>query len=279
MPVTDPIALIVCSDERAETLARVLSGRFQVLHVDQQRFNVWQNDGFQIVSDIKTVPAKFDCLFFHTGENDPKHIPPDRSYTREFAFSGAGLPAGKWKDRSTALMIPAAFVGKDCPIRHWDLPGIVAFVTGATEELPPFCVPQHHLYANVLGALLQGYLCVKASESSDQANQLKAQLDDCGWISLDETLRDRLQPELAPLATEVGLSSWWMRSGVSKLVEGEGWEVLKARLRAELNLKHEAPLPAPLELLLDILHSGGIVEPKCAAEAYDALASGGRVAG
>jgi hypothetical protein len=262
-----PIALIVCHDNRAEKLAEVLSNRFQVYQGDHADFNLWQPGGFRFVEDPGTVPKNFDCLFYHTGMGDPQRIPPDRTYTREFAFSGGVMAVGPIKERPSALAILAPFRENYCPIHKTELPELLAFVGDPKRKPPSFCsLPSETYRSDALCILLEGYLCVQASADQSLEERFKGTFEACGWLALEPDFREALRGDLKPLADQVARGSWWLRSGFSKLIETQGWDGLERGFETEM-----APMPEAVRSLLEAIRTGGAIEPQRAVEAYTAL--------
>src|SRR6185295_4096336 len=84
--------LVVCSDDRATDLARVLADSFSIFRLrwvqdtDRWAWSKWKKNAWAAVEDPEST--KISVLFFHTGQNVPTGIPKDREFDNEFAFSG-----------------------------------------------------------------------------------------------------------------------------------------------------------------------------------------------
>lgn len=204
--------LIICSNDRANELAAVLSSSSSVFRrreIEGRWVTAeWKNGAWHGVEEAK-IPTEFAGLFFHTGENDPAGIPANICFAREFAFSGGGLspnaaPAG----RNAAIPIQRRFVVGGCPVKLRHLQELEDFIAGHRTEPPAFCrhgetVPA--LWA--LAILCKSYAAISiASGQIDRQHKLVQALT---WQGTEWETISRNYRGLDRFWSSVQTLEWW----------------------------------------------------------------------
>jgi hypothetical protein len=213
--------LIVCSDDRAVELSKVLrlAGTVYLRSTDDRR--VWsftlfdQNISDWVSVEDSKVPSRFDALFFHTGGNDPKGIPTDRTFLKEFAFSGGNLPSmGQYGERTAAIAM-RGFPEDNCPVKKRHLPELKEFILGVRTAPPAFCRRDETIPTLwSLAILIQGYAAAgiaygDITPDGSFATVLK-------WSQLKSDQSSRLSNRLADYWGEMQRMDWWRISlGIS----------------------------------------------------------------
>jgi len=226
----DRVALIVCSDDRAETLALRLADYFKVFRVAKSGTFEWQMGAWVVIVGDK-VPKALSCIFFHTGNNDENLITPDFAAIYEFAFSGGGEP----QSRRKAYKILSPFEGETCPVTKHIVDQIIDLLEGRRQAPPSVCV--RRLANSPLAALIllcQGYLIVNADRRGELEAQEQRVVVECltmmGWRDLQDgdSIEDFLSGHDLPLRLnldalkkQVRSTSWWLNPFSAWLSEKE----------------------------------------------------------
>jgi hypothetical protein len=201
--------LIVCGDDRAIELARVLAPDSDVYLCEREedgraQFYILQQQ-WVLIAD---PPLRFDALFFHTGNTDPAGIPDGCEFIKKFAFSGGGL-SGKEEvviDEG-AISIRRRFVSGCCPVQPWHLAGLAAFVDGSRPELPAFCQPEERPAAiQAVIILCQAYTAAGIANGIPAVNALAGEI---GWPRLDRAIAARLLERVGKAWPAVQTAGWW----------------------------------------------------------------------
>jgi hypothetical protein len=133
--------LIVCSDDRARTLAMVLAPAGQVFRRGNGpkgwSWMTWQ-DGKWLAPEGEP-PKSFDALFFHTGRSDPAGIPENTEFKRELAFSGGGVGAEVTSIWPAAVGFQRPFTSSVCPLDARHIEELTTFIANREAPVPSFC--------------------------------------------------------------------------------------------------------------------------------------------
>lgn len=231
--------LIVCSDDRANSLARVLADLATVFKrssseddAEWETFIYLGDSAWQSITDDK-LPRELDALFFHVGRGDPQGVPAACRFRKEFAFSSPGLPRrSAISSREQAIPIVRPFVEGDCPVKARHLSELREYIEGTRGEVPAFCrfeerVPSLWAFA----ILCQGYAAAGIADGSIPVDDAFTQV--LGWDLLEADTISRLSGPLAGLWPDVQTSAWWRRSlGIEDVEKNE---VAPAKARAFLS--------------------------------------------
>lgn len=264
------IQLIVCSDQRAGELARILSAAGTVYRRWSEDKKAWaftlfdQSRDRWVTIDSKKVPGQFDILYFHTGEGDPDGIPTDGIFVKEFAFSTGTLPSkGPYGGRQAAIAI-RRFPAGDCPVKKRHLPELTDFLRGARTELPTFCRRDETLPTLwSLAILIQAYAAAGIAYGDISASGSFATA--VGWNRLKTDHISRLSKRLADHWTAMQRMEWWRVSlGIS---DDAGVSVSETKSRFFL-----AQLIQDLELDVPARHKLGLpAEARLSEQRVDGL--------
>lgn len=194
------VAVIVCSDDRATMIARLLGEEFDVYRRSyssengQWNLSRWQAEAWESIAT--EGPPSPDVLFFHTGNNDPSGIPASDQYKLEFAFSGAGLRYNSIvPNRPAARPIPRRLMLGANPIRRHHVLQLVDHLSGHRSDLPGFCSEERNLAAlSSLAIVLQTFLSVAIVEGELKEDSPAARA--IGWTALSEPDRIVLSARL-----------------------------------------------------------------------------------
>lgn len=237
--------LIVCSDDRCTTLARVLAGAGNVYRVIDGPgavvYEVWQSQQWTRERDEEETPQVFAALFFHTGQGDWARVPSDRTYRNEFAFSSAGVSSAFLAEmRDTALPIERPFTSNRCPVKEHHLNELTQFIARKRHERPSFCT--HGDEVPTLWAIIIMCDAYVAAGIAAKANSLDAAFR--GDVYPEHFLQEtafEARHDLARLWPNMHDPSWWhCRLAIwdtdSNRVDERAYRTLLLRLAMELEI-------------------------------------------
>jgi hypothetical protein len=211
------VALIVCSDDRAKTLAAQLARNFEIYIIKSNGANIHKGNKWEPIG-LNKVPNQLDVLFFHTGSYDPERIPSSGEARLEFAFSGGEEP---FTTRPKAHKIFPPFIGEQCPVDSAAVMQIIEMLEGKRIDPPSICMrPRTDSPLSALAVLCQGYLSVNAECGAGltdlERTAVESALERMGWniTSEDQSFKLMLK-NLSIHKRRVNTASWWTRPFMS----------------------------------------------------------------
>ena len=279
--------LIVCSDDRATEIAKVLGSTLTIYRRRNEsnswNYSLWNKDEWRGLLSSETPPQTFDVLFVHLGQGDLGGIPAGVSFKKEFSFSEPGLGEMSPPERLVSFPIQRPFPVGRCPISVQDVDELKDFVLHGGSELPRFCLPEPPIpVTDTLCLLCQGYLAVHAS-ANQGLEKMSTSLERMGWSEIPAAEKPALAGRIKNRVTEVESPAWWRdkllgRSTSATSPGEEAEKLLKAKLVAEWALESSDQIPVALGSLIKAVSSHApLANPELVDGAFRELISGKRL--
>jgi hypothetical protein len=250
MNTVNPLTiLVVCSDVRGEELATSLNGCNVLLRSFCKRSKAWKSYRWNpdhkesTVIDDSELPLAIDVLLFHKSDGDPNGIPNIIGFTKEFAFSGAGVGFNENPASRNAIPIQRNILKGSRLIKARHVNELINFVKGTRLDVPSFCLPEVTLSGlTAIAITCQAYAA--AGIANGMIRPGNSLYDEMGWDQLSSDALARISSSLECMWPGMQKPQWWMSSlGVS----GSNEQLLLGRHALLVQLAKDLDLPIPPE--------------------------------